>query len=196
MEPSSCCALYRTVRTGTPILLKCSRARPARSWVAQRVMIIIIFIPCSRLLNRVFVKKSQSWFNLRSLYASSAFFTRSSTMSKLAPKPVTVPPGLVDKYECSPRPPSTAQSFMLPDPGLILVLGNTSQYTGMSAEAFCSWMAFLTVLANVLDNSSLYEAVITCAPGSCPRAHSVNREAVLLLPCLGGMHITKIRSSL
>ena len=56
-------------------------------------------------------------------------------------------------------------------------------------------MAFLTVLANVLDSSSLYDAVMTCAPGSWPNTHSVNRDAVRLLPCLGGMHITRMRSS-
>ena len=57
-------------------------------------------------------------------------------------------------------------------------------------------MAFLTLLAKVELSSSLYDAVITWAPGSCPNTHCVNRVAVLLLPCLGGMHMTRIRSSL
>jgi len=118
-------------------------------------------MPCSLLDRSVLAKKSHNCASLRSLYASSAFFTRSSMMSREAPNPVTVPPGDVAKYECSPRPPSIPQSFMLPLPAFILVPGNTSEYTGMSALALTSWMAFLTVLAKVLDSSSLYEAVMT-----------------------------------
>jgi len=63
-------------------------------------------------------------------------------------------------------------------------------------SVFSDAIVSLTDFANVVDNISLYEPVITFSLLLFPKTHSTNFPAVLDLPCLGGIFITQILSSL